>query len=93
MSPALCATCLLFQTQPLGYAYVLASALFIALITVRIGRYSNSFSSLSLASASTNSLALLSVGWATAAAMGELPPSVCTDHMVHASCAKVLQAG
>lgn len=39
--------------------------------TVRMGRYSTQFSSLSLASASTFSLAALSLGWVFASVQGE----------------------
>ena len=61
----------LTHAQSLGYAYVLLSAIFFAMSTVRMGRYSTQFSSLSLASASTFSLAALSLGWVFASVQGE----------------------
>lgn len=47
----------------MGYFFVLMSAVFFALATVRMGRYSSQFSSLDLASASTLSHAVLSLIW------------------------------
>mmetsp|Transcript_14453 Transcript_14453/g.31311 ORF Transcript_14453/g.31311 Transcript_14453/m.31311 type:complete len:518 (-) Transcript_14453:1598-3151(-) len=51
------------EENVMGYVYVLVSALFFAMSTVRLGRYTNQFPSLNLASASTCGLAFFSLAW------------------------------
>jgi drug/metabolite transporter (DMT)-like permease len=59
------------EENPLGYLYVLISAVFFAMTTVRLSRYSTSFPSLTLASSSTFGLSLLSMAWVVASWQGE----------------------
>lgn len=54
----------------MGLMYVLASAVFFALSTVRLGRYSSRFNPLKLSTASTCSLGLLSIAWVVSSVIG-----------------------
>ncbi len=58
------------QENPIGYLYVLISAVFFALSTVRLSRYSSSFPSLTLASSSTFGLSFFSLVWVLASWQG-----------------------
>ncbi|GAX82705.1 hypothetical protein CEUSTIGMA_g10131.t1 [Chlamydomonas eustigma] len=59
------------EENPLGYLYVLISAVFFAMTTVRLSRYSTSFPSLTLASSSTFGLSFFSMVWVVASWHGE----------------------
>eukprot|EP00197_Chlamydomonas_leiostraca_P014654 CAMPEP_0202866508 /NCGR_PEP_ID=MMETSP1391-20130828/7791_1 /ASSEMBLY_ACC=CAM_ASM_000867 /TAXON_ID=1034604 /ORGANISM="Chlamydomonas leiostraca, Strain SAG 11-49" /LENGTH=465 /DNA_ID=CAMNT_0049546461 /DNA_START=308 /DNA_END=1705 /DNA_ORIENTATION=- len=58
------------SNEILGLTFVLASAVFFALSTVRLGRYSSRFNPLKLSTASTCSLGLLSLAWVVSSVIG-----------------------
>ena len=54
----------------MGYVYVLISAVFFAMSTVRLSRYSSMFPSLTLASSSTFGLSFFSLAWVVTSLQG-----------------------
>jgi drug/metabolite transporter (DMT)-like permease len=66
-------------SQSLGLLFVVISAIFFALSTVRLGRYSSQFDSLKLSTASTVSLGLFSITWVIASIIGEQDYSNCAS--------------
>lgn len=59
------------HVQVLGLIFVLVSAMFFALSTVRLGRYSSRFDPLQLSTTSTTTLGLLSLTWVLISVLGE----------------------